>query len=894
MFPDKFTGPDTWPYGSLDWWKRMYTVAVKYGATGEAGELLNIVSGDDYHPNHCVYRDLPNLGRAGTGGGVTPLYGCSGVVVASNKGVYMGHFWERPNFMPAPHFHQERAPHLYANEEALWERRVNGMLRNGWKPYFEDAPWGPSLEELAPTILSGDGVNWLRVWILHPDRSRVELTGEALYSTKIGWLKTELKRILPINDDNIQLVTYMKYNTEAVSIVGSDRYYAINPGIHMFVWQFAPDTLARNPRPNFRYVNAIRVFWDRREIWYQEWCPAGKDCSAPAQVYCSQRATSGPSKQEALAVRQDPAPTDNGDQLPYEKFFISNRLSSPSDNGTDPELWWQKMYTYATEHGAGMHEYPYDDFYSDQASFLEFGGTPEATGIAPMWGCTGVVVMSDKGVYTARFWEVPNFFVPYDPEPYEWTYDEDSVWKIRVEGLLADGFVLGDGERTSPSLAALANGTNAFAPSAREWLHVEIITPKSRGNSTDDRPLYFQKIAKLRDSLVSIVGVQKDDVKVKTYTALKSPKAQAINGTSDHFAETEEQHEARPGANMLGIQYAPAQLLHNGTSNETTVRAVRLWWDRDDYFTLFWCNPFAFADFPLNSNVTSEIRCIRPGTERSGEIKSEEVCSATFVPTLYPYDNMRAELYVGFAKSRVVDGERDLSSYEYLSSHTANATMGSMMTIPRSATDLAYDFSVRFGQSWERFLWSAGSKCKCDEKSCDIFSPSCCSSGSCPTYACNCEGPDDGGELCWPDQRHVAGCCLDKEACPNDELRSRPYSTFLLSFPWENFEHGLTYGNESWSTGHTQNVTLAEYPPPRPFCAMPDTDENSADGYNNVELFGTKELSFVSLLPQPPNFIFDSLFLKLKVKVLTYLFLSFSATGVIVLVLLRLRTQPRG
>ncbi|KAL2107060.1 hypothetical protein VUR80DRAFT_5731 [Thermomyces stellatus] len=827
MFPDAFTDPRTWPYGSLDWWKRMYTVAVKYGATGDPSELLNIISGDDYEADHCVYRELPNLGHAGTGGGIAPLYGCSGLLVASNKGVYVGHFWERPNFMPPPDFHQQRKPELYGDERELWDRRVMGTLRNGWQPYFEDYPWGPSLEELAPTVFEGPGVDWLNIWIFHPDRSRTELTGEALYATKVGWLKDELKQILPIKDDNIELVTYMKYDTEAVSIIGSDRYYANNPGTHMLLWQFAPDAPARRPSSNFRSVNAIKVFWDRKEIWYYEWCPPQKDCSAPEQAYCSQRVAAGPSTREALAIRQEPAaaqptdpPSNTSDvsakptELPYRKFFLPH-LTSPSDVGTDAELWWKRMYDSVALYGARMHEVATspDDFFADHAAFLDFEGVPEATGIAPMWGCTGIVVMSDKGVYTARIWEAPSFVVPYEAEnPYTYAYDEEITWQTRVVRLLTKGIAMQDEEKNSPSLAGLANGTNAFSPKAREWLHVQIITPKAIGNATETRPLYFKKVAKLRDLLVSILGIEKEEVKIKTYSSRKDTKTQALNGTGDAFAETEERYEDRPGANLLGIQYAPAHVLHANTTKETTVRAVRMWWDREDYFTIFWCAPYAFADFPPNSNATSDIRCIRPGRKSAGE-NELSVCAVSYRPSLYPYDNMRAHLYVGFSRFNVTEDGK-LGTFHYESSHNVSTTLGSLLTIPAADSGLPKDFSVQFGQAWDEWLWRNGYTCRCDgdEGGCDLFSPSCCRNGSCRGYACNCAEPDDGGELCWPDQRHVARCCLQKEGCLDEDMRRYMEKVIAPNMPWEEFEHGFTRWSSRRSGRSARPATPAGVP----------------------------------------------------------------------------------
>ena len=880
MFPSQLTDPKTWPYGSLDWWRRMYTVATRYGATGESRELLNVDSGDDYYANHAVYRDLPSEGGAGTGGGVTPLFGCSGLVIASNKGVYTAHFWEVPTFYPPSPIRQKAKPDLYGDEKAIWDRRVRDMLDNGWKPHFENSPWGPSLKELAPEVFLGDGVEWAKIWFLHPDKSMKEITGEPRYETKWRWMLDDLREIIGVKEDHVELVTYMKNNADNVATIGSDRYYANNPGSHMFLWAFAPDAEAREPGPGFQVVNAMKVWFDRQELWYHEWCPQGKDCSAPTPEYCAHRTTPDSSKPRALAIRQEspqttdnaPTPTSTGELLadPSDGAYLPifwDTLSSPYDTGIDnvngSELWWKQMYDAVTLEGAGLHlGYPeLDGFARDHAVFHNFTDKAFGTGIQPMWGCTGIVVMSNKGIYVARIWEAPTFVVPYDrAHPYEQTYEEDKVWSSRVFQLIANGTEATTKEgKDIPALARLATYSSAFAPSAREWLHVQIITPATLSNSSDDRSLYFKKVAKLRSLLSSILTVDKDDVKVKTYASGREKTVSRGNSTAD--VDLRERFEHNPGVNMLGIQYAPKQVLRPNTTDETEVRAVRMWWDREAYFTHFWC-PVGQKTIPSSdSAVSSDFRCVKETSDDDDKDdkkkekqrpRGNKVCTVNFAPKLFPFDNMRVELTVKFASHKLKNGKIVAKTEEPISSHTFNTTLGGSVSIPASDSGMARDFHGTVGPPWDHFLWDRGYACKCDDTkgTCDLFSLDCCKDHSCLPYACNCEDPDGSGGLCWPNQNHVAHCCLERDGCLDTGLRRETgLDKHNPDMPWEGFEYALEYGSYAWPSDDREDASTQEYPPIDPFCAT------SVEGaYNDLTKFGKKDLIWVS------NHLFSSPF----------------------------------
>ncbi|SPO04060.1 uncharacterized protein DNG_06743 [Cephalotrichum gorgonifer] len=884
MFPGALTDPRTWEYGALDWWHRMYTVAVKYGATGEPSQLLNVVSGDDYSANHCVYRDLYNLASEGTGGGVTPLFGCSGLVVASNKGVYMAHFWEQPTFWPPPPNLQARKPNLYGDEKAIWDRRVTKMLRDGYEPYFDDQPWGPSLDRLAGEVFSGDGVDWLKVWVLTPDRSMEEVTGVPRYPIKYGYLLDDIQRFLGVVEENVDLVTYVKYTTSGVSaIVGNDRYYAQNPGIHMFVWQFAPDQYARDPTPDFMYVNAIRAFFDRREIFYHEWCPPGKDCSGQFQGgSCSRRATPGLSGSGGMvAKRQDPAdgepadsPTPSATDPPNTEAAAAASPPPDVDEGdsqkgatlpifiddfTDPEswspgedAWWSEMEDAVHDYGAGAFEYfaAPDDFVNDHSSFHEFGSLPFGTGIKTMWGCTGIVIMSSKGVYTARIWETPTFVAPKDPANKR-SYSEDETWDRRVKSLLFrtgyESFPEYPGH-SAPSLHDLSNSTGAFSHETREWIQVQIITPEADGDKADKTPKYFKKIAKLRDLLMDILDIEKEHVKIKTYPALPSRSAGTTEGASGSAAgkanDTSDGLEANfseySGSNMLGIMYVPK---HTPEGNETEAvesRGIRMWWDKEEYLTHLWCPPNSTVISAEKTNSSSSVVCGPSSSSSSnsnppGERISGEVCQVILTPRLFPARDMHMDLAVDFNHIPITDdNERNLTSAGPISKHSFSTVLGSNVTIHASNTGLPKEFAAVAGVPWEFFLWHWGYTCKCDEAGCDLFSMKCCASGDCPERTCNCQDPE-GNDICQEGGPGFAQCCFMEGGCGNEGLLRGPESEREPNLPWEFFKHEFIYGGENWFSDWIKDPKEVTYPPEKPFCQQ---GLAAGSGYNDIKKFG--------------------------------------------------------
>ena len=377
---------------------------------------------------------------------------------------------------------------------------------------------------------------------------------------------------------------------------------------------------------------------------------------------------------------------------------------------------------------------------------------------------------------------------------------------------------------------------------AWDWIHVQIITPITpitHGNSSETRPMYFDKIANLRKELTSILKVKKEDVKVKTYSPRKDPEIHGTNGT---VAEMEGYFDNNVGTNMLAVQYASAQRLRTGTKDETTVRAVRMWWDKSAYFTHFWCSPNTTTVLPSDATLGTELLCVKPGSETEPLNSSAgDVCQVTLSPTLFPRDGMRVQLGVSFSRIAIRDGERDLEDVEQICNHNFSLSLGGQVSIPSNESDLPMDFTARIGRSWDQFLCDQGYTCKCDDAGCDTFSRSCCSDNSCADYACNCKDADDHGDLCWPDPQHIASCCRTKEGSLNDNLRREPKSEKKPDLQWEYFEHGFEYGDETWSSGRVEDVQEAEFPPVTPFCQGQLRD---ALGYNDISKFGEKKFSW--------------------------------------------------
>jgi hypothetical protein len=105
----------------------------------------DFVSNDHYWADHSAFTENGNTTIAG---GIAPMWGCVGVLVASGRGVYTARLWETPTFTGATEEEIAEAEDLYGNMEGIYARRVRGLLVGGANSMVDGKPDAPSLNSL--------------------------------------------------------------------------------------------------------------------------------------------------------------------------------------------------------------------------------------------------------------------------------------------------------------------------------------------------------------------------------------------------------------------------------------------------------------------------------------------------------------------------------------------------------------------------------------------------------------------------------------------------------------------------------------------------------------------------------------------------------------------------
>ncbi|MCJ1361949.1 hypothetical protein MMC16_001050 [Acarospora aff. strigata] len=123
---------------------------------------------------------------------------------------------------------------------------------------------------------------------------------------------------------------------------------------------------------------------------------------------------------------------------------------------------------------------------TSSAKIITFGNTAFNTAITQLWGCTGVLVMSDRAIWLAHYWEGPSF------QSNE-RFNVDVIWITER----------GDGTNF-PGLAQYAVRGGPFGPDAK-WRQIVIFSSMDRDYPKPNTYKYGQKIDSLEATLRRIV-----------------------------------------------------------------------------------------------------------------------------------------------------------------------------------------------------------------------------------------------------------------------------------------------------------------------------------------------------------------------------------------------------
>lgn len=257
------TDPDRFTLGSNAWWKHAQTLVMAHGSQ-------NYPTGDS-SSTYYAYPELTAPLVTGSG----PSWGCTSLIIISDRGVWIGHFWENPKMMDQP------------PDRDVFKNDVLGFIRNGGVNGFEGLRGFVSdllFKGPRPGPAGAPRVNeplFLRAFVFSPmhrseatiKRDRPPGQGgvltDPLYYDQIQEMKRVLVELIPgfTAQNQDQLITVAKYMAEH----DENEILNVNPWKGLLTFRFAPRHIYRLPNGQCRTVRAVELRNERRRIFYQPW-----------------------------------------------------------------------------------------------------------------------------------------------------------------------------------------------------------------------------------------------------------------------------------------------------------------------------------------------------------------------------------------------------------------------------------------------------------------------------------------------------------------------------------------------------------------------------------------------------------------------------------------------
>jgi len=253
--PERFIG------GATQWWKNAQTLVIRDGSQ-------NYYTGDS---SSVYYNYAEAITPIFTGSG--PSWGCSSLIVISDRGVWIGHFWEVNKMRDLPPGEFQR--HVL---QFIRKGGVNGF--QGIEGFVGDSLFkGPK-----PGPANAPRVNeplFLRAYIFtpqHRDPSTLrpgrgpgkgaDLT-DPLYYDATEDMKSELTKVIPslTNQNKDQLVSVSTYKPDN----NEDQILNLTPWQGLLTFRYVPKHMYKLPNGQCRIVRAVEVRNERNRIFYQPW-----------------------------------------------------------------------------------------------------------------------------------------------------------------------------------------------------------------------------------------------------------------------------------------------------------------------------------------------------------------------------------------------------------------------------------------------------------------------------------------------------------------------------------------------------------------------------------------------------------------------------------------------
>ncbi|GKT44727.1 uncharacterized protein ColSpa_04908 [Colletotrichum spaethianum] len=284
-------------------------------------------------------------------------------------------------------------------------------------------------------------------------------------------------------------------------------------------------------------------------------------------------------------------------------------LTRPDTWPQGPQNWWDRMWKYVYHYCDGLTaprltldgeklEMGYSTMHADV-----FGDQALAGATGPFWGCSGIIIITKRGIYTSHVWEIPNFHKgTHKPTAFDWDAEfEEGLLQFlkRGSGDRIGGYKgIEQLKRDTPIFDNIVEDTLAVilhVPSAMTFAGSSQIPP----NYGDFDPRHAGLVDQWTDFIAKDLGFPREKIRKNIY----------VKGPSYWPAYVEEKRPLnpmdmyQPPYGLLHWQYHPSHVvktLPDGT--EVRKPTIRVWYEKFLVFEESWCLPGAVATRDKNGS----------------------------------------------------------------------------------------------------------------------------------------------------------------------------------------------------------------------------------------------------------------------------------------------------
>ncbi|WYZ36833.1 hypothetical protein EsH8_II_000339 [Colletotrichum jinshuiense] len=297
-------------------------------------------------------------------------------------------------------------------------------------------------------------------------------------------------------------------------------------------------------------------------------------------------------KGSELAARQAPDHGFHPDPDP-EILDGPKGLTHPDTWPQGRQNWWDRTWAYVERYCPGLArprvtlegETVNLGYSTMRADVWE--DKPLAGSTGPFWGCSGILIVTKRGIYTSHVWEVPNFSKGSHSEA---AFDWDAEFDENVLGFLKKGS--GDGPNDYPGFDQLKESTPIFDNIVEDTIAILLIVPSGVVMSGsvqfppnyDDFPARHQaKVNKWTDFISNELGFPRE--KVRDIIYVKGPSY-----WPNHVSGRHPMQNYKPPYGLLYWQYHPSSVTETlPDGREIRKPTIRVWYERFLLLEQSWC-----------------------------------------------------------------------------------------------------------------------------------------------------------------------------------------------------------------------------------------------------------------------------------------------------------------